>query len=223
MVKKFLISYCIGVLAGSVATYISVKSYYKNLANEEIASIKETVLKRATQMCHKESEKLDDALKNFNREKEKEIENDISKPTSYRTDYTSLYNGVGEVDGVLNALAEAEHPEEEEEKPKKKKKDKGPKIIKAEDWDSDPSYRKVSVYFYYGDGEIADDEDETEMEDLNGKKLGRYKDLIGNCITKYGFDSNDEESVLYVRNEGIHTDFEIIKDFGSFADIKGAE
>lgn len=223
MVKKLMISYFFGVLAGSVATYICTKGYYKHIAEEEIASVKETVLKRAEKMCFDESKKLDNALNEFNRNKSLEAEDYISEKTNFKTDYTSLYNGVGEVDGILNTLAESEHPVDDDEKPKKKKKNKGPKIIKAEEFDTCPEYRKISVYFYYGDGEIADDDEETVLEDDNGKKLGSYKDLIGDCITKYGFDQNDEETVLYVRNDGVQTDFEIIKDFGSFADIKGED
>lgn len=224
MVKRLAISYLIGVTAGSVATYICVKDYYKNIANDEIESVKETTIKRVAALY---SAKAEEAIKNFEKSEvdvsSKVVSDDDVKKKEIK-DYTSYYNGNAEVPDILNNLAESEFPVEDVPVTKSKKKGKKllPKIIKAEDYDAYPEYAKVVIFYYFEDGVLADEEEETELEDTTGKKLGKYNDLVGNCISKYGFDTNDE-TVIYVRNEEIKTDFEIQKDFGAFADIKGED
>lgn len=214
MVNKVLIGYVIGAAMGSLGTYICVKDHYKKVADKEIKSVKENILER-TKAVYSVVEpkcKTDRVFdENYISEEKEEI-----RAKGEPKDYTSFYKGGGEVEVVLNTLAESEHPTDD--KPTSKKKKKNPRIIKGEEFDSGSEYRKLTVYYYIGDGVVADEEDETELEDLTGKKLGSYRDLVGNCIGKYGFDSNDE-TVIYVRNENIMVDFEIMKDFGSYEDL----
>lgn len=205
MVNKAVVSYILGAGVGSLVTFVATKKYYQKIANEEIASVKESVLKKNAKLYSVEADKDDQD------DEVEESETDEEKMTNY----SKIYQGGGEVDGILNTLAEKEHPDDDE-KPKKKSR-KAPRIIKAEDYDSYPEYRKLTVFYFIGDGIIADEDDETELEGF-----GFYNDLVGKCLDKYGFADNDE-TVIFVRNEQIMADFEIMKNFGTFADVRKEE
>lgn len=202
MVNKAVVSYILGAGVGSLVTFVATKKYYQKIANEEIASVKESVLKRNAKLYSVEPDEIEESETD---------EETIEKMTNY----SKIYQGGGEVDGILNTLAEKEHPDDDE-KPKKKSR-KAPRIIKAEDYDSYPEYRKLTVFYFVGDGIIADEDDETELEGF-----GFYNDLVGKCLEKYGFADNDE-TVIFVRNEQIMADFEIMKNFGTFADVRKEE
>lgn len=202
MVNKTVVSYILGAGVGSLVTFVATKKYYQKIANEEIASVKEAVLKRNAKLYSVEPDEIEESETD---------EETIEKMTNY----SKIYQGGGEVDGILNTLAENEHPDDDE-KPKKKSR-KAPRIIKAADYDSYPEYRKLTVFYFVGDGIIADEDDETELEGF-----GFYNDLVGKCLEKYGFADNDE-TVIFVRNEQIMADFEIMKNFGTFADVRKEE
>lgn len=86
-----------------------------------------------------------------------------------------------------------------------------PKLIKSEEFlTSCPYHDKVTLYYYAVDGVLATEEEE-EVED--------YERLIGDALTKFGFDMNDE-TVIYVRNMALSTDYEIQKVFSSFSSLK---
>ena len=210
MVNKAVVSYILGAGVGSLVTFVATKKYYQKIANEEIASVKEAVLKRNAKLYSVEPDENPQPQDDEVEESETDEET-IEKMTNY----SKIYQGGGEVDGILNTLAEREHPDDDE-KPKKKSR-KAPRIIKAADYDSYPEYRKLTVFYFVGDGIIADEDDETELE-----KLGTYNDLVGKCLEKYGFTDNDE-TVIFVRNEQIMADFEIMKNFGTFADVRKEE
>lgn len=205
MVNKAVVSYILGAGVGSLVTFVATKKYYQKIANEEIASVKESVLKRNAKLYSVEPD-----------ENPQPQDDDVEETDEETmTNYSKIYQGGGEVDGILNTLAEKEHPDDDE-KPKKKSR-KAPRIIKAADYDSYPEYRKLTVFYFIGDGIIADEEDETELEGF-----GTYNDLVGKCLEKYGFADNDE-TVIFVRNEQIMADFEIMKNFGTFADVRKEE
>lgn len=212
--KKLLISYFIGAAVGAAVSAFIFKDYYKNIADEEIKSVKEMTKKKVDEFCEKHFE-----------EKVEEVSDIVKEDTekAERINYANKYKGGGEEDYILNTLAEKEYPEEKPSKPSKKK-NKGAKIIKTDDYDGYPQYRKLTVYYYLGDGVIADEEDQTELLNTAEQSLGKYSNYIPeNVINKYGFLDNDDEGVVYIRNEDVRVDFEVIKDFGSFADIQREE
>ena len=209
MVNKAVVSYILGAGVGSLVTFVATKKYYQKIANEEIASVKESVLKKNAKLYSVEPDE-NERLKADGVGEEPETDEETM------TNYSKIYQGGGEVDGILNTLAEKEHPDYDEKPPKKKSR-KAPRIIKAADYDAYPEYRKLTVFYFIGDGIIADEEDETELEGF-----GTYNDLVGKCLEKYGFAENDE-TVIFVRNEQIMADFEIMKNFGTFADVRKEE
>ena len=72
-----------------------------------------------------------------------------------------------------------------------------------------PELDKIELYFFAGDSVLANEEGEIVTdEDV----------LIGDALTKYGFNENDE-SVIFVRNESVGADYEITKTFSRYSDV----
>lgn len=90
-----------------------------------------------------------------------------------------------------------------------RKMKKPPRIISHEEYGLRPELDKIELYFYAGDSVLANEEGEIVTdEDV----------LIGDALTKYGFNENDE-SVIFVRNESVGADYEITKTFSRYSDV----
>ena len=83
-----------------------------------------------------------------------------------------------------------------------------PKLIRAEDF-GNLGYEQKQLYFYAVDKILVDED--------SGDILDSPEGIIGDALTKYGFDNNSEEKI-YVRNDSFDTDYEIIKVHASYAD-----
>ena len=78
--------------------------------------------------------------------------------------------------------------------------DKPPYIIDKSDYELTCSnYEKMSPIYYIYDNVLVDDDEILDREEI-----------IGNLIESSGFDNNEDDS-LYVRNDKLMTDYEIIK------------
>ncbi len=227
--NKVLVSYFVGAAISAAVTGFIFKEHYSRIADEEIESVK----KMAKEKLDEFSVKANDILGGMvNEEVLMDDRPDDSECDSVsdedegagRINYSSKFKGKGEVDDILNTLAEQEYPGESSGKKKNKGKKKGCKIIKADDYDSDPQYKKLTVYYYVGDGVIADEYDEDHLKGRDDRILGKYSDFIPNDILdKFGFINDDEQTTIFIRNDDISTDFEVIKDFGTFAELKREE
>lgn len=83
-----------------------------------------------------------------------------------------------------------------------------PKLIKVEDFGEIFTYDTETLYLYNGDSILADENDDIiENED----------ELIGDCLDKFNFRDSNETSI-YVRNDRLRTDYEILKVSGSYRD-----
>lgn len=129
-------------------------------------------------------------------------------------DYTSYYEAKAsceyprdEYDSAeQSALYEGERANEEAHSGKR------PRIVSRGEYDS-PEFEhhdRTTLYYYTEDNVLATEEDEV-IEDPST--------LIGDALDKFGFRNNDEE-VIYVRNYGFQTDFEVEKRDTSFAESK---
>lgn len=86
---------------------------------------------------------------------------------------------------------------------------KPPRIISHEEYGLRPELDKIELYFYAGDSVLATEDGEIVTDE---------DALIGDALTKYGFNENDE-SVIFVRNESVGADYEITKTFSSYSDV----
>lgn len=82
-----------------------------------------------------------------------------------------------------------------------------PYVITPEEFTDDPSYAVVSLT-YYADGVLADDWDAV-VEDVDG--------LVGKDSLRH-FGQYEDDSV-YVRNDELKTDFEILRDTRRYSDV----
>jgi hypothetical protein len=86
-----------------------------------------------------------------------------------------------------------------------------PYIIHADEFqENEPQHTQVTVTYYQEDDVLADVRDEV-VEDQDAA-VG-----LGN-LGKWGYGSNDQ-NVVYVRNEELALDYEIVRDRGSYAEI----
>lgn len=218
---KVVLSYFIGAAVGCLVTGYLTKKYYKRVADEEIESMKDVMKKRVDKFCEEKfEEKIDDIFE------EKTVEEEEDKPSASAepVNYAAKYRGGGEVNDILDGL----HPTDDGQiagvSKKKNKKKKGARIIKVDNFDADPQYRKMHVYYYLGDDVVADEYDDDILRGEDDRELGKVVDYVPlEVINKFGFKDNDEEGVIYIRNEDIMYDFEVIKDFGTYADIRREE
>ena len=84
-----------------------------------------------------------------------------------------------------------------------------PYVISPEEFDSEDEYETVSLT-YYTDGVLADDDDEVidDVENTVGKDFDKH------------FGEYEDDSV-FIRNEMLKTDYEILMDYRPFSEIIG--
>lgn len=219
-------SYICGFVGGAVCSALVFRKYYRDIANDEIKSVKELYsLPNVVEPCSSNTSEGNSAEKDVKESEVGQIDYDEIEAQKTYTNYTEKYSGGGEADYILNTLAESQHPEDDVPNNKKnKKKKKGIRLIKADDYDGFPQYRKLTVYYYLGDGKIADEYDEEILKGTDDRSLGKYKDHIPDeILDKYGFLSDDNQSTVFLRNEDLSIDFMVVKDFGTFSDFNKEE
>lgn len=213
--------YVIGLVCGSLSTYILVKKKFEDRADDEIAQMKEYYetksisydeLVKAGKIVEKKAPVEEKNEKQPEPPKEYVAKpNEDSLTRGRYIDYTAFYR-------------DKEHPEDDDSyednyasglemtKDFEKNKDREPKLIAAEDFGSEPNYNKMFL-LYYTESDVLtlnEDQDEEIINDFD-----EIEAMLGDSLTKFGFIDNDEE-VIYVRNTRRTTDYEIRKVFGQF-------
>lgn len=86
---------------------------------------------------------------------------------------------------------------------------KKPRLITSESYDDEyPHFDKIELEYYTVDDVLVDISAEEEIADPER--------IVGDCLDKYGFRTNDDERVIFVRNFNHGADYEISKVFGRF-------
>lgn len=181
------------------------------------------------------------AYQNIDDDRSKEIiknkstlEGIIKSKTTDRVDYTAYYSknspeavavdGVpGEDDENVSEDLDAENPEDDPYSMENIQKEidnpieigtgdetraKAPYEIGINDYGAVIGYEYKEIFFYQGDGIVVD-----ENEDIIDNPEYIYGDVLKNS----GFLTNSEKTI-YVRNENLSCDFEIMKVPGSYAE-----
>lgn len=196
MIKEIII-FGVGAAVGFGGSWLLFKKKYEDKADQEIDEVKKYYLdkflieQKKVEKLEKESKKIDEAIEKIETKEEKKA-GAISK-------YTTAYNKVRKEEEEVKA--EAESPEEDE--PTK------PYLITEEEFLNDKNeYDKLSLTYYTFDDTLSDECD--EMVDI--------EETISSDIYNQLADSNED---LYVRNNSIETDFEIMRVEGSFHERYG--
>ena len=205
----------LGMAVGSVITFLGVRKYYKELADEEIQSVKDTLKKKVDAEAEKEdNDKLVNDYKVLSvglgytgyptPEQSKElhtmlIENiELLKSDGLNNFEIGQKLGIGEdtVRALLNSSNEKLSDAEEDEDEEYTAKDR-PYVISREEFGQRPEYDKVYLDFY-SDSILTNEYDEI---------LENVDEVLGNDWQNHIGD--EEEGFVCVRNDQKETDYEI--------------
>lgn len=193
-----LFIFAAGVAFGTAVTWFSAKRYWEQAANDEIESMKEWLARRVEEQNKAAEEKISDPAATV-------------KPASPSDkpdlkSYVSMVNklGYGYTD-YSRTHSEENHPTEKEEVDEWME-DKV-YIIKPEIFGEEDGYEEVSLT-YYADGVLCDEQDNV-IEDVTSMVVPDFADYFGYY----------EDDAVYVRNELLKTDYEILADSRDYADL----
>lgn len=195
---KNVLLFAAGAVIGSVATYFLVKDKFEKQAQEDIDSVKEVFNRRMKEQSNNQEVE----------EKEEEVEEVKEEVTQYEklaSSYSTFSNGSDEeADSMLedkyeNRNIEVDSPDMIIDEPY---------IIAPEEFGALDGYDLISLD-YYSDGVLTDDCEEIieNEEEIVGKD---YAEHFGEY----------EEDAVYVRNDRLKADYEILKDVRKFSDVQ---
>ena len=210
---KFInvLMFAAGAAIGSAVTWKVVKTKYERIVQEEIDSVKETFASRFTNSSDGDgntpNENADDTfhqinwseLEDLNEEDEEEEEEDEDDDEEnegdqdYLCDYGLLIDPYT-TDNIEKGGAENMAKE--------------PYVISPYDFGEIEEYHKIELT-YYEDGILEDDEYNivNDADELIGPK----------ALTTFG---EYEDDAVFVRNERLHTDFQILKDYRTYDEAR---
>ena len=181
----YLVSFVMGGGIASLITWKICEKKYKDIADEEIESVKKAFSKNI-QVVVKDKEEKD-----IPKSKTNEYEELVNKKYRYASKYES----------ALNELKSSAEKEDDT---------MAPYIITPDEYGELPDYERVNLIYYVEDGVVATETDEV-IDDPD--------DIIGlDSLDHFGEDTED---CIFVRNEKLKTDYEILRDNSSFSEMMG--
>lgn len=178
-----VIIFAAGAAVGSAVTWMLVKNKYEQIANEEIAEMREYVRK-----------------KQETKEEIEPVQSIVDIPEIDKSKYLDLtmgyLNGINTGSSNYEEKGGAEDVEEENK----------PYVIMPEDFGEYEDYDTVSVT-YYADGVVEDDQCNI---------MSDPEEILGEGFADH-FGEYEEDSV-YVRNDELKIDYEILLDTKTYAE-----
>lgn len=190
MNKTKFIMFILGAAVGSIVTWRYVEKKYEQIAQDEIDSVKEVFSKREMDFTE-ETEVVDARIKADNAKEKPSV---VEYAARLREQGYTNYSDIGTED-------------EEEVKKESMTVDK-PYVIAPEEFGEFDDYEKISLT-YYADQILADDNDEL-VDDV--------EDVVGfDSLNSFG---EYEDDSLFVRNERLKCDYEILLDQRKFSNVR---
>ena len=201
---KGVLIFVLGAAAGSLATWKLIEKKYKDIAQEEIDSVKDTFSKMKKNEYpdkledYPDFEEFDDSDESDDVEEEPKSEQKIDR--NNKPDIVEYAKILSET-GYTNY---AERQDKKEKKGVEPVEDERPYVISPDEFGEKDGYENVTLT-YYADGVLTD----------------YFDNVISNVDEVVGFDSLDhfgeyEDDVVFVRNEKMETDYEILRDLRDF-------
>lgn len=186
-----VIMFIFGAGVGSAATWYFLKSKYEAISNEERNSYKEYYEKKVAELTPEPEEQPNTPdPETFEKLRNKP---DISEYTKQYVNYSDVKTAQSEPD-----------PEEEEKESYSEK----PYVITPEEFGEDDEYKTISL-LYFAD-EVLTDDDYAIIENVD--------DVVGReSLKTFG---KYEDDAVYVRNDRLKCEYEILLDERHFEDIK---
>ena len=211
---KNLCVFSLGAFIGSLITWKLLKTKYEMLAQEEIDSVKEVFSKRAKTVDLSDYSNFDEFDEDDNDEEYAETEHEDEQEESdvvikrgvkpNLADYAKMLDEIGYTD--YSAITTTTN--KEEEGGNESMNTKKPYVISPDEFGELDEYEAVSLN-YYADGVLTDDWDNV-IEDVDG--------IVGkDSLTHFG---EYEEDSVFVRNDNLKTDYEILMDVRNFSSVK---
>lgn len=206
-----VIAFAAGALVGSVAAIQVVKTRYEQIANEEIASVKEEY----ADLLAKMKKRLNESATSAESQDSEEEEDDEYYPDDDERDFTASEKEQIAYYKMTSKYRSTDDEDDSDENDKEGGEGgngevqfiNGPYPITPEEFCSSPPGYNAQPLDYFKDGILADswgmrvDIEETIGED-NLAYFGEYVD-----------------DVLYVRNERTEIDYEVTKDPRTYTDV----
>lgn len=195
---KFInvLMFAAGAAIGSAVTWKVIKTKYEKIAQEEIDSVKEAFADRLANLQEQvddyseadAAEEWADRARQINWDELEDLdeEDDIGLEGDDLAEYAQLASIYTKEEGGAKNMT------------------KKPYVISPDDFGELDDYNRISLT-YYADG-IVEDEDREIVNDVD--------ELIGeDSLTHFG---EYEDDSVFVRNDYLRTDFEILKDYRSY-------
>lgn len=195
-----IIVFTAGATIGSLVTWKLVKTKYEQLAREEIESVKEIY---STKVCECDNETEKDSCEDSKDVEEEDLSyDDETKPFPDRSE-REAYNRLVKDSGYKPNQTDTNQNSEEDDDMDK------PYVIPPEEF-GENDYETVSLTYYEGDGVLVDDTNEPFEED----EIEEY--VVPDFAEHFG---EYEDDSVFVRNDFMKTDFEILKDQRSYSEL----
>ena len=198
---KGVLIFVLGAAAGSLATWKLIEKKYKDIAQEEIDSVKDTFSKM-------KKNEYPDKLEDYPDFEEFDDSDDVEEEP--KPEQKIDRNNKPDIVEYAKILSETGYTNYAERQDKKEKKgvepveDERPYVISPDEFGEKDGYENVTLT-YYADGVLTD----------------YFDNVISNVDEVVGFDSLDhfgeyEDDVVFVRNDKMETDYEILRDLRDF-------
>lgn len=184
--------FIVGAGVGSAVAWFYLKKHYEQIAQEEIDSVKSVFAKNKQDF---QSEKNNDD------QEDNQHKADIAKLKPDLVNYAAKL----QEEGYTNYTKHSEKNIREKDEPMPDK----PYVISPDEYANSENYMQISLT-YYSDGVLADDEDEI-IEDIDGTVGEDFADHFGEY----------EDDSVFIRNDRMRCDYEILRDNRSFSDVTG--
>ena len=189
------LSFIVGASAGSLITWKFVEKKYKQIAQEEIDSVKETYAKMRKDDLEAKKADLEAAKAKLHPAESEKVEIPEVQPEEVQKyedviakhNYTSYSNNINEKGGDVMTDR--------------------PYVISPDEFGDYPDYETISLT-YYNDKVLTDEYNEI-VDDID--------DLIGKDSLNH-FGEYEDDSV-FVRNDALKVDYEILLDSANYSDI----
>ena len=205
------IGFTFGVAAGAAGMYVLMEDKILEWANEEVESVKEAYSNKLDQLVaeHKESvsEVPDEYMKPEYIKEKKKFDEAMAEKNF--TDYTAFGP---EIKQETEEKTEEVKEEREEENSEDPPPDVRPYTISSSGLTGFGmmGYEQI-VYTWYDDSVLADDDDEMILDDS-------YIDRTIGLDNFNMFVSNNNMDVMYIRNDRLETDYEVVKSLSNYSD-----
>lgn len=200
--SKFIV-FAAGVGIGFVVTWRLVKKYYNNIANEEIADVKDWYARKYGEKSEsKKADAVGDAIREGIKDgmKKPVTENDIRNLTAQLQNmgYVDYSNKEDEPVKKTEKIEEKEEVDDVER----------PYVIEPRYFDEYDDYNTINLTLY-ADGVLVDDSSNEPVEDVD--------ETVG--LDNINHIGDYEEDAVHIRNDKLRCDYEILCDTKKYSEI----